>query len=106
MATGLAAEMCRRKGLQFLDGTVALARMGLRRTPGGLRIRRLYRFEYSEEGMGRHTGHVLMVGPAVEELSFGLPGDAAAQAEDEQSPSPGTGAHDSSRILPFRRRGP
>jgi hypothetical protein len=108
LATGLAAEMCRRRGLQFLDETVALARMGLRRTAGGIRIRRLYRFDYSEGGMGRHTGHVLMVGTAVEDFSLGLPGNGTPQAPDdgEGSPPSGPDRDDARKVVPFRRRGP
>jgi hypothetical protein len=108
LATGVAAEMCRRRGLQFLDETVALARLGLRRTPAGLRIRRLYRFDYSEGGMGRHTGHVLMVGAAVAEFSLGLPGDGVAEPPEEPEPDGAARpeGEDERKVLPFRRRDP
>jgi hypothetical protein len=108
LATGIASEMCRRRGLQFLDQTVALVRLGLRRTPAGLRLRRLYRFDYSEQGFGRHTGHIIMLGTQVEELSLGLPSQPVADrqvppvsSETEQRPPPESTDH--GKILPFRR---
>lgn len=86
IATELSIKVCRQYGLQFLDGTAALARLGLRWTRVGLRLRRVYRFDYSEAGVGRHTGHLILVGMDLEEFSFGLPGDGAVltpEGEDE-----------------------
>jgi hypothetical protein len=87
---------------------VALARLSLRRTPSGLRIRRLYRFDYSESGMGRHTGHVLMLGSAVEEFSLGLPGEGGVRDADgeEEGPPAEADRRDGGKILPFRHRDP
>lgn len=73
IALGLCEAACRRKDLQLLDQTIALRRVGLRSTPAGWRIRRVYRFDYSDEGVGRHTGHLVLLGVRLEELSFGLP---------------------------------
>ena len=75
IATELAAAVCKQRSLQFLDQTVALRAITPRWTGKGLRIRRLFRFEYSEEGLGRHQGHIIMVGINLEELSFGLPSE-------------------------------
>ncbi len=104
LATAIAAEMCARRDLQFLDQTVALSRLGLRRTRRGLVVRRLYRFDYSEEGVGRHTGHMVMLGSNVEEFSLGLPSDP------EQAPTSGTDdpgeVHEDRKVIPFRRRPP
>jgi len=61
IATGICAAACNQHGVQFLDQTVALRRLGLGRTPTGLRLRRTYRFEYSEEGLGRRCGLVVML---------------------------------------------
>lgn len=74
IATGIGRAACRRQQVQFLDQTVALQRMGLRWLADGVRLRRVYRFDYSEEGAGRHTGHITMIGMQLEELSMGLPG--------------------------------
>jgi hypothetical protein len=54
-----------------------------------VRLRRVFRFDYSEAGVGRHTGHVVLVGIDLEEASLGLPGDAAAgSAEGDGGTSP------------------
>lgn len=73
MATRICRAACAQREVQFLDQTVALRRLGLRWLANGLRLRRVYRFEYSEEGVGRSTGHIVMLGNAMEELSMGFP---------------------------------
>lgn len=73
IATGISRAACERRGLQFLDQTVSLVRLGLRRTGGGLRLRRVYRFDFSEEGVGRRDGYLVLVGVDLVELSLGLP---------------------------------
>lgn len=50
MAVAMAKRACERHDVQFLDQAVALRRLGLRWTNDGLRLRRQYRFEFSEEG--------------------------------------------------------
>ncbi|HEB95583.1 MAG TPA: DUF3301 domain-containing protein [Sedimenticola thiotaurini] len=73
LATAICDSACGDRGLQFLDQTVALRRISLRWTGQGIRIRRLYRFDFSEEGVGRRSGHIVMLGTALEEFSLGLP---------------------------------
>lgn len=73
IATEICKAACAQRGLQFLDQTVALRRLGLAWPAEGVRIRRLYRFDFSEEGVGRRSGHLTMKGLALEDLSFGLP---------------------------------
>ncbi|MCB1764001.1 MAG: DUF3301 domain-containing protein [Gammaproteobacteria bacterium] len=73
IAIGVCEASCRQHGLQFLDQTVALVRFGIRWTGRGIRIRRLFRFDFSEEGVGRLNGHITLVGIELEELSLGLP---------------------------------
>jgi len=75
IAIGACEAACRQRDLQFLDQTVALRRIGLRWTNRGLRVRRLFRFDFSEQGVGRHTGHITLVGIDLEEFSLGLPSD-------------------------------
>ena len=77
LATGLARQVCQRYGFQFLDGTAALEGVSLRWTRQGVRLRRVFRFDYSEAGVGRHSGHLTLVGIELEEFSLGLPGDRA-----------------------------
>ena len=60
IATGICEAACRQRGLQFLDQTVALRHLGVRRTAAGLRLRRVYRFDFSEEGVGRRSGYLVL----------------------------------------------
>lgn len=62
-ATAAAMDLCKRQGVQFLDGTVALKRLRLQRGPNGrVQWLRDYRFEYSHVGLSRRTGLVRMQG--------------------------------------------
>ena len=108
-ATTLARRYCRHRGLQFLDDTVALARVGLRWTKDGLRLRRMYRFEYSLEGVGRRTGFVLMLGTQLETIDAGLPQPSERppiEVVGDQSPDKtATPPADKDRkVIPFRRK--
>ncbi|SDW60897.1 DUF3301 domain-containing protein [Thiocapsa roseopersicina] len=78
IATEICKTACRQRELQFLDQTVALRRLGLAWRSEGVRLRRVYRFDFSEEGVGRRSGYLVMRGMTLEDLSFGLP----AQAQD------------------------
>ncbi|BCU05572.1 DUF3301 domain-containing protein [Allochromatium tepidum] len=79
IAIGLCQAACRQRDLQWLDQTVALRRLGLTWRSEGVRLRRVYRFDFSEEGMERRRGYIVMRGLNLEELSFGLP-DRVADA--------------------------
>ena len=68
---------CDQRGLQLLDQTVALTRVRPIWGAQGLRLRRSYRFEFSEDGATRQRGHVILRGQRLEELSFGLPSQLA-----------------------------
>jgi len=78
IATEVCKTACAQRKLQFLDQTVALRRLGLAWRSEGLRMRRVYRFDFSEEGVGRRSGYLVMRGLALEDMSFGLP----AQTQD------------------------
>lgn len=86
LATELARALCEKRGVQFLDETVTLSRTGLRWTSNGLRIRRLFRVEYSVEGMSRRCGHILLLGTQVESVDLGLPQDNAIEPEPPRAP--------------------
>lgn len=73
MAIGLAQRACKERGVQLLDQAVELRRLGLRWRPQGLRFRRVYRFEFSEEGVGRRSGYLVLLGLDLVDLSLGLP---------------------------------
>jgi hypothetical protein len=69
VAAGRAA--CARDGLQFLDDTVAFARLRLGRDDAGrLRLRRTYGFEFSDTGDNRRQGAIVMLGARVESLQL------------------------------------
>ena len=54
---------CEAEGVQFLDWTVAVAKMRIARSGDGrLRIQRVYQFEFSDTGDNRLKGSVLLLG--------------------------------------------
>ena len=73
LATGICRAACEQRNVQFLDQTVALRHLGVRRTHAGLRLRRVYRFDFSEEGLGRRGGYLVLLGLDLESISLGLP---------------------------------
>ena len=75
IATGICELSCRQRGLQFLDQTVALSRLGICWTARGIRVRRVFRFDFSEQGLERWSGHITLVGIQLEEFSLGLPSE-------------------------------
>lgn len=105
LATGVAQGLCERRGLQFLDGTVALRRMGLRQSRNGLRFRRMFSFDYSREGSGRHVGWVILLGTEVELVQLDEPQEKATV----QGARPGglsATRHGDNKVVPFRRPRP
>jgi hypothetical protein len=77
LALGICKAACEARGLQLLDQAVVLRRLGLSWRGDGIRLRRVYRFDFSEEGVGRHTGYLVLRGIDLDDLSFGLPGRAS-----------------------------
>ena len=73
LATRISRAACESHGVQFLDQTVALRRLGLRWRRSGPVIRRVYEFDYSLEGRGRLTGYIVMLGDHTEMLRIDLP---------------------------------
>jgi len=65
---------CRAQDLLFLDDTVGLARIRpARDAEGRAKLRRVYRFEYSDTGHDRRRGHVTLLGTAIESVDLGRP---------------------------------
>jgi hypothetical protein len=87
IAIAICEEGCRQRGLQFLDQTVALQRLGIRWTGAGIRFRRLFRFDFSEEGVGRRSGHIILVGIYLESFSLGLPQEEETEVAAESETS-------------------
>jgi hypothetical protein len=79
-ANAAAKEACTRLGLQFLDGTVAFARLALVRVDGRLQLRRTYVFDYTATSIERRQGFVLLTGRRVETVGY-APGDAQPDAQ-------------------------
>jgi hypothetical protein len=69
-ANAAAIEACTRLGLQFLDGTVAFARLRPVRDAGQLRLRRTYIFDYTAHSIDRLQGFVVVLGTRVESVGF------------------------------------
>jgi hypothetical protein len=68
-ACAASSRACRQSDVQLLDDTVALERLWLRRDRDGrLKLERLYLFEFTDTGLIRRVGSVLLVGWRVEVL--------------------------------------
>jgi hypothetical protein len=109
LAVGIATELCRRRGFQLLDETVSLSRMALRRTTDGLRFRRMFRFDYSVEGVGRRTGHLILLGIRLEHVDLGLDLGLDEDAPNgpptrETAENPAEHNNKGNTVVPFRRR--
>ena len=64
-----AQRTCAEEGLQFLDETVVGTSFRLARDDNGqVRLRRIYAFEYSDNGDNRRPGSVTLLGHTVEIL--------------------------------------
>jgi Protein of unknown function (DUF3301) len=83
-ANRAALEACERMHLQFLDGTVAFARLGVARDDRGrLNLRRTYIFDYTATNIERRQGFVVLLGNRVESLGF----EPDRSAHSDHSPS-------------------
>lgn len=68
-ANAACRSACEQRGLQFLDDTVALRRLSLRRdTLGHVRLKRLYQFDFTADGRTRYRGRIVLLGARVLEL--------------------------------------
>ena len=73
-ANTAATEACQRLSLQFLDGTVAFARLSFTRERGQLTLRRTYVFDYTANSIERRQGFVILTGRRVESVGY-APGE-------------------------------
>ncbi|WP_430459667.1 DUF3301 domain-containing protein [Thalassolituus sp. LLYu03] len=53
---------CSEEDLQLLDDTLELTGMRFRNGPGGWKLHRNYRFEFSSTGQERYQGRVILAG--------------------------------------------
>ena len=66
-----ALETCQRTGAQLLDGTVAFRGFRpARGSDGRLRMRRTYVFDYSQDGVTRRQGVVILHGHSLESIGL------------------------------------
>jgi hypothetical protein len=79
-ANAAAKEACNRLNLQFLDGTVAFARLAFVRVGGVLKLHRTYVFDYTATSIERRQGFVLLTGRRVESVGY-APGDVRSDAQ-------------------------
>lgn len=62
---------CREAQVQFLDDSVALHRLRVRRGPrGALVLYRVYGFEFTSSGERRHHGYIHMLGHHLQKLEM------------------------------------
>jgi|HigsolmetaAR201D_1030396.scaffolds.fasta_scaffold08249_2 hypothetical protein len=81
-ANKAAMEACNRLSLQFLDGTVAFARLQLIRSTGSLfTLRRTYVFDYTANSIERRQGFVVLAGHRVETVGYARSEDDAPQSQ-------------------------
>ncbi len=68
-----ARDTCKSEALQFLDETVATAKIGfVRDEDGRLVLQRVYAFEYSATGSNRRPGSIVMRGQKVLFVNVGM----------------------------------
>lgn len=70
-AVAAGRDACKRYNVQLLDDTVSIARLSLARDEDGrLRLRREYRFEFSDTGDNRRHGTIIMLGSSIADLEL------------------------------------
>ena len=70
-ARAASVKACRDSDVQLLDDTVALEKIGLRRgIDGRVCLERLYAFEFTDTGLVRRRGIVILIGEHVEVLAM------------------------------------
>ncbi|HLM54312.1 MAG TPA: DUF3301 domain-containing protein [Pseudoxanthomonas sp.] len=81
LAEGLGRRACADAGVLWLDQSVHAAGIRVRRNEDGrLGFERLFRFDYSYDGIDRHGGRLVLRGDRM--VSFVGPAKAAAQPPD------------------------
>ena len=71
LANRVAIDTCGKAQVQFLDGTVAFSRFGAGRdTSGRWSLLRTYVFDYTENGVSRRQGFVVLRGLSLEAVGL------------------------------------
>jgi hypothetical protein len=80
-ANDAAIEACARLSLQFLDGTVAFARLKfVRGTASLFELQRTYVFDYTANSIERRQGFVILTGRRVDSVGYARGEDAVRAA--------------------------
>lgn len=91
-ANEAAMQACERLSLQFLDGTVAFARLELVRSPdSAFALRRTYVFDYTANSIERRQGFVILTGLRVDSVGY---------AREEDPPQPHSPPQQASVVQP------
>lgn len=69
-AVFLARQYVQHQGLQFLDQSAVLCRLGVTNKGDGHKIRRTYRFEFSARGDRRYNGWITLTGGRLSEVEL------------------------------------
>lgn len=73
-ALQLSEQVCRNVGVQFLDQTVSISKLGIGRDADGqLSLYRVYSFEFTRDGTERWKGQVAMQGTRVKAVQLNHP---------------------------------
>ncbi|NLG59836.1 MAG: DUF3301 domain-containing protein [Gammaproteobacteria bacterium] len=73
-ATALGRDACRRAGVQLLDDSVHADRVRVRRRPDGrLGLEYGFRFHWSDDGVSRHVGRMVLLGDRLVSFSGPVP---------------------------------
>jgi hypothetical protein len=70
MARAIGRKACIEAGVLFLDDSVIMNKMRLRRNGGQLRLWREYRFEFTSDGSRRYSGHINMLGKQLQDVQL------------------------------------
>ena len=70
LANDVARHSCRKADVQFLDGTVAFANLKPVTTSRGIGLRRVFVFDYSEDGENRKQGFLIFIGARIHNVGF------------------------------------
>ena len=71
IAIRAARDACQQQHLQLLDGSIVLRSLKPERLANGhLSLRRIFLFSYSEDGLERKTGFVIMTGNHIEQVGL------------------------------------
>jgi hypothetical protein len=91
-ANKAAVQACERLSLQFLDGTVAFARIAVVRGDSGLVLRRTYVFDYTANSIERRQGFVVMTAHRIDSVGYAAdePDRSRLQAPPTPEPPPTT----------------